>query len=155
MLPVFGYDDAPHGHAEVVFENVRVPAAKSCWARGAASRSPKAASAPAHSSLHAAIGWPSGRSRRCAAAREPRRRSAAHLGSDGDAGAIAEARIDDRAGAAADLKAAWMMDIAGNKAARAEIAMIKVVAPNMACQVIDWAIQAFGGAGVTDDYGPA
>jgi hypothetical protein len=53
------------------------------------------------------------------------------------------------------LKAAWMMDKYGNKEARAEIAMIKVAAPNMACRVIDWAIQAFGGAGVTGDYGLA
>ncbi len=50
------------------------------------------------------------------------------------------------------LKAAWMMDVAGNKFARNEIAMIKVVAPNMACEVIDWAIQAFGGGGMCDDF---
>src|ERR1700722_9231813 len=53
------------------------------------------------------------------------------------------------------LKAADLMDKHGNKAARAEIAMIKVAAPNMACRVLDWAIQAFGGAGITDDYGLA
>jgi acyl-CoA dehydrogenase len=50
------------------------------------------------------------------------------------------------------LKAAWMMDVAGNKTAKAEIAMIKVVAPSMACQVIDWAIQVHGGAGMCDDF---
>jgi len=65
---------------------------------------------------------------------------------------IAEARCRIDMARLLTLKAAWMMDIAGNKSAKAEIAMIKVVAPNMACQVIDWAIQAHGGGGVSDDF---
>ena len=68
---------------------------------------------------------------------------------------IAEARIAIDQARLLTLRAADVMDKHGNKAARAEIAMIKVAAPNMACRVIDWAIQAFGGAGVTDDYGLA
>jgi len=68
---------------------------------------------------------------------------------------IAEARIMIEQARLLTEKAAYMMDKAGNKAARAEIAMIKVAVPNMACKVIDWAIQAFGGAGVTSDYGLA
>jgi acyl-CoA dehydrogenase len=65
---------------------------------------------------------------------------------------IAEARCKIDMARLLTLKAAWMMDVAGNKFARNEIAMIKVVAPNMACEVIDWAIQAHGGAGMSDDF---
>ena len=65
---------------------------------------------------------------------------------------IAEARCKIDMARLLTLKAAWMMDVAGNKAAKAEIAMIKVVAPNMACQVLDWAIQVHGGGGVSDDF---
>jgi acyl-CoA dehydrogenase len=64
---------------------------------------------------------------------------------------IANARMPDRPGPLLTLNAAWMMDVAGNKSAKAEIAMIKVVAPNMACQVIDWAMQVHGGAGMCED----
>ena len=65
---------------------------------------------------------------------------------------IAEARCRIDQARLLTLKAAWMMDVAGNKAAKAEIAMIKVVAPQMACQVIDWAMQVHGGAGMSQDF---
>src|SRR4029077_12256563 len=68
---------------------------------------------------------------------------------------IAEARCKIEQARLLTLKAAWMMDVAGNKTAKGEIAMIKVVAPSMACQVIDWAMQVHGGGGMSDDFGLA
>ena len=65
---------------------------------------------------------------------------------------IAEARCKIDMARLLTLKAAWLMDMAGNKVAKAEIAMIKVVAPNMACQVIDWAMQVHGGGGISEDF---
>src|SRR5271169_6041858 len=130
MLPVFGYDEAPHGHAEVVFDNVRVPAANILLGERALERMCR------RTASRIAFGV------RVSDQTVTQER-------------IAEARIMIEQARLLTLKAAWMMDTHGNKAARAEIAMIKVAAPNMACRVIDWAIQAFGGAGVTGDYGLA
>ena len=157
MLPVFGYDEAPHGHAEVVFDNVRLPAANMLRGEGRGFEIAQGRLGPR-------------RIRHCMrliglaerALERMCRRTASRIAfgariSDQTVTQerIAEARIVIEQARLPTLKTAWMMDHHGNKAARAEIAMIKVAAPNMACRVIDWAIQAFGGAAVTGDYGPA
>ena len=130
-LSVFGYDDAPHGHMEVLFENVRVPVDNILLGDGAAERSLELMCRRASSRV--AFG-----------------RTVAEQGVTRERIAESRCRID--MARLLTLKAAWMMDVAGNKAAKAEIAMIKVVAPNMACQVIDWAMQVHGGGGVSDDF---
>ena len=148
-LPVFGYDDAPHGHMEITLEDVRVPASNILLGEGRGFEIAQGRLGPgrihhcmrligvAERALEkmcrrvACSAWPS-------ASRSPIRAS--------PSSASPNARMHDRAGAAAGAaSAAYMMDTVGNKAARADIAMIKVVAPNMACQVIDWAMQAHGG----------
>ncbi len=153
-LPVFGYDDAPHGHAEFDFENVRVPAENLLLGEGRGFEIAQGRLGPGR--IHHCMRL-IGQAERALEAMC--RRSATRV-AFGRAIAdqtvtqerIANARILIDQARFLVLHAAWKMDVAGNKAAKKEIAMIKVAAPNMACQVIDWAMQAHGAAGVCDDF---
>ncbi len=157
MLPVFGFDDAPHGHAEIILENVRVPAENLLLGEGRGFEISQGRLGPGriHHCMRT-IGVAE-RALELMCQRLLTREAFGKKIADHSVWEqrVAEARIDIEMARLLTLKAAYMMDTVGNKIARTEIAMIKVAAPRLALKIIDNAIQAFGGAGVTTDFGLA
>ena len=153
-LNVFGYDHAPHGHGEVNFENVRVPVSNILLGEGRGFEIAQGRLGPGR--IHHCMRLIGLAERalelmcRRALSRVAFHKPVSDQGVTRERIADARCLIDQAR--LLTFNAAWMMDTAGNKIAQQQIAMIKVVAPNMACQVIDWAMQVHGGAGISDDF---
>jgi acyl-CoA dehydrogenase len=153
-LSVFGYDDAPHGHCEVRFENVKIPVENILLGEGRGFEIAQGRLGPGR--IHHCMRL-IGVAERALELMCKRLNTRVAFGKPVAAQSVWHERLADARcmidqARLLTLRAAYMMDTVGNKVAKAEIAMIKVVAPNMACQIIDWAIQAHGGGGVSDDF---
>ena len=156
-LPVFGYDDAPHGHMEIAFEDVRVPVENILLGEGRGFEIAQGRLGPGriHHCMRSIGLAERALEKMCLRVKARTTFGRPIAEQTVTLERIAESRIMIDQARLLTLRAAYLMDTVGNKAARAEIAMIKVAGPAMACRVLDWAIQAHGGAGVSDDFGLA